>query len=174
MRLVHADLEVARGLGVEIGIAAEAEAVGAVRGTKRSAGRKDQARARGEVDAVFGVPGGLTAEGLVIRVCHREQQVMAAKGDAILYIAHVHRGVFIEPRAEYQRIGVLATEEHSGRHELVRAKVQIVLPVERVAARTGAIGRLVLLDIILDAAERQTATSRLQCRVPRPAPRSRW
>ena len=94
--LADGELDLARDFRFEIRVAAETEAIGAVRRAERAAARKHHARAAAEADAEFRIPRELAAEGLVIDVAEREPRGPSADLELVLHERLGHQRVFIE------------------------------------------------------------------------------
>ena len=108
-RVAHAHFVVARLLGLELRVAAEAKAIRRVGRAEAAAGQRIDARAPlVEGIAVLGVPGDGGAGRFVIGVAQREQRAVRAVRDAVLH-EEIHRvRVGFEALAEGFAAGLLA------------------------------------------------------------------
>src|SRR3569623_7764 len=156
-RMLYAEFDVARGLGLELRIAAEAEPLGGVGRAELRAYRRGDAGARGQLITVFGVPAGVAAETFVIGVARRQQQVMITVADVILPEHRKHVGAIGVAAADHRRCGVVLRIPQAGGEQLMRVELHVVLPVELAAMGFAVIARLVLLDLVHHAGDAQGA-----------------
>src|SRR3569623_638838 len=167
-RMLYAEFDVARGLGLERRIATEAETIGGVGRAKRRAHRRGDAGARGQLITIFGVPAGIAAETFVIGVARRQQQVMITVADVILPEHREHVGAIGIAAAEHRRCGVVLRIPQAGGEQLMRIELHVVLPVELAAMGFAVIARLVLIDLVHHAADAQGAGPGVaRCRLER-------
>ena len=131
-----AGLEVARFLGLQVRIRAVAEAIGRRRRAEcRAAGNRQQQVVSRRV-AVFGVPGGVIAEGRMPVVAAGQQQTARSDLQLVLQVIGLRVGADRVLRAEGQRIGMFLRQDGAeGEHlaELRVADRDIVLQIDGVA-----------------------------------------
>ncbi len=151
----YPQFDTARRLRLEIRIAAESITVGGVRCAKGGAYRGAQARAFAPAITVFDVPTGVAVEALVVGVARGQEQAMVAEVDVVLSVEGDDIIIFIEAGAEHRGVCVFLRVPQAGAEQLLIADLDIMLPIELVAARFTEIAGLILGCFVHDMAEAQ-------------------